>query len=93
MKDCLSILKMRLGISTDKRDDYLKSLLKSLIVEFKEIHGININILNEYQKMFLIDFAEFRYNYKGEDKKDIPRHLKWRFNNIYIKSKLGGKNE
>lgn len=86
MDEVLELLKLKLGISTGKRDIILKNTIESVKVELKEMQGIELDLDNESHTA-LIDYAEFRY--KGGE--DIPRHLKWRLNNFYIKA--GVKNE
>ena len=82
MDEVLELLKLKLGISTSKRDIILKNTIESVKVELKEMQGIELDLDNESHTAFLIDYAEFRY----KDGEDIPRHLKWRLNNFYIKT-------
>ena len=72
MDEVLELLKLKLGISTSKRDIILKNTIESVKVELKEMQGIELDLDNESHTAFLIDYAEFRY----KDGEDIPRHLK-----------------
>lgn len=87
MEGALELLKLKLGITTNKRDNILENILESIYIELREVQGINLDLKNKSHLFFLIDYAEFRY--KGGGK--IPRHLQWRMNNFYIK--VGGKND
>lgn len=84
MDEVLELLKLKLGISTTKRDIILKNLIESIKVELEDVQGINLDLKNKSHQLFLIDYAEFRYNGDG----DLPRHLKWRLNNFFIKAEV-----
>lgn len=86
MLEALDILKLKLGITSSKRDEILYNIIESVVIELKEVQGIELNLKNKSHLLFIVDYAEFRYNGGG----DIPRHLKWRLNNFYVKQ---AKNE
>ncbi|MBC2578358.1 hypothetical protein HLB30_07495 [Peptostreptococcus russellii] len=87
MDVALELLKLKLGITTNKRDVILINVLESVLIELKEVQGIKLELKNKSHLFFLIDYAEFRYKGGGV----LPRHLQWRMNNFYIK--VGGKND
>lgn len=84
----LAFLKARLGITKNNRDEYLTQIIKSIISELKNIHGIVADENREDHIMFIIDYADYRYN----NRTDIafPRHLQFRLHNLII-SKAGAK--
>lgn len=78
----LAILKQRLGIMSDVRNDYLKSIIKGLVSEVERVQGIKIDFMDDSQIMFLVDYAEYRYS--NRDYPTMPRHLQWRLHNLFI---------
>lgn len=80
------MVKARLGISSAKRDPYLKSIIAGIVSELKEIQGIEIDENNAYHLMFVVDYTCYRYSNKGEDS-GMPRHLQWRLHNLIIGDK------
>lgn len=79
----LNLVKLKLGITTNKRDDYLEAIIKGIQGEIKNIQGINLDVNNAEDAMFIVDYACYRYESKGEYE-DMPRHLQWRLHNLDI---------
>lgn len=79
----LELLKMRLGITSSVRDDYLAFLLDATEKELAEMQEIKLDLSNLNHLSFLVDYAEFKYNNAGRPY-GLPRHLKWRLNNLMI---------
>ena len=86
--DTLELVKARLGISSDKRDEYFEAIIDGLITELREVQNIDIDETNPGQLMFLVDYAVYRYENKGEHS-GLPRHLQWRLHNLFV----GVKND
>lgn len=94
----LEILKFRLGISTNKRDDYLKAIIKGTVSELNDVYGIKVKedesgVIKapDHLSMLIVDLAEFRYTSRGENV-SMPEHLRFRIRNLYSKGKLNANN-
>lgn len=79
----LSLLKQRLGISSNKRDEYLQAIIDGVVSELETVQGITIDQDNEAHVLFVIDYSDWRYNSRGEDG-SMPMHIRWRLNNLYV---------
>lgn len=79
----LEMVKARLGISSDRRDPYLNSIISGVRDELKTLQGLNLDENNSYHLMFIVDYACYRYSNKGEQS-GMPRHLQWRLHNLII---------
>ena len=86
--DALELVKARLGITSSKRDDYLEAIISGVLAEIQEIQGIKIDDNNAVHLMFIVDYAVYRYENKGEHS-GLPRHLQWRLHNLFV----GVKND
>ena len=84
----LPIFKSKLGITSTVRDDYLSAILDGVVEELTSIQGIDLVETNPAHLMFVIDYAEYRYNHR--DNPTLPRHLQWRLHNLMLKG--GGSN-
>ena len=82
----LEILKARLSISTDVRDKLLKHIISGIIEELKELDVSKIS-----HQLFVADYAEYRYS--SRDNPSMPRHIRWRLNNLMFSSVGGGSND
>lgn len=80
----LKFVKYRLGIMSDKRDDYLEMIIQSLIVELEKVHGISLDTERQDHIMFLVDYTEYRYS--NRDNRGMPEHLRWRLRQLYVKA-------
>ena len=81
----LEILKAKLGIRGEFRDEYLKHLLKSVIDELCNQKGITLNTESYHYIDFIVDYAAFRYDNRDNN---IIKAL-----TISIKQSLVGKFE
>lgn len=90
MQRTKDLIKMRLGISTTIRDEYLSALLKAVISEVQSVQGIQVDLENSAEQMFVVDYVCYRYQNVG-DLGGMPKHLYWRMKNLYLKS--GGNND
>lgn len=79
----LTILKAKLGIVSNTRDEYLKLLVKGIIEELSKQQGIELDLGRVDQQIFIADYAEFRYN--NREYQGFPRHLQWRLHNLYVR--------
>ena len=86
----LSLLKMKLGISTTSRDSYLRVVLDSVKTEMLSNHQIELDELDHHDMMFLIDFAVYRYENTGDG---LPRSLQYRLHNMILTKKRADSNE
>lgn len=79
----LSLVKARLGISSNVRDAYLTAIIKGIVKELESDKGLVLDSTNSYHLMFVVDFATWRY--QNRDSQDgIPRHLQFRLHNMII---------
>ena len=79
----LPIFKSKLGITSTVRDDYLSAILDGIVEELTSIQGITLDETNTAHLMFIVDYAEYRYN--NRDNPTLPRHLQWRLHNLMLK--------
>lgn len=79
----LNLLKLKLGISTDLRDDPLNKIIDSVISEVEKVYGITLDTTRADHETFLIDFAAYRY----EGGNDMPRSIQWRLHNLQISNR------
>lgn len=82
----LTLVKYRLGISTDKRDTYLTAIINGLISELEGEQGITLVSTDMSQTMFIVDYAVWRYQAR-DSTGALPRHLQFRLNNLIIHSR------
>lgn len=78
----LMLVKARLGITKNIRDDYLKAIINGVINEM-ETKGLSLDFDNPYHLMFVVDFSCWRYENK-DNHDGIPRHLQIRFHDLKI---------
>lgn len=78
----VSLLKIKIGISSTVMDERLQHLLQSIIDELKDHLGITVDLENYIHTEFVLDYAHYRYRFPTEP---MPQHLKLRRNNLYLK--------
>lgn len=83
----LELLKVNLGIMTDKRNDYLLSIIDSVISELESEQGIIIDSNDDLHIMFIVDYSAWRYRSRGEGV--MPRNLQFRLHNLVLSMKKG----
>ena len=77
----VKFLKNRLGISTNSRNEDLKSIVESILSELESC-GIDTAKAESEISEFVIDCAFFRYSNRGEG--ELPKNLNRRLNNLII---------
>ncbi|NMA65321.1 MAG: hypothetical protein GX957_03655 [Clostridiaceae bacterium] len=83
LETTLSLTKVRLGISTPVRDEYLTAIIESIIDELKNIYGLSLNVDSPHHLMFIVDYSAWRY--LNRDSNDgMPRHLQFRLHNMIV---------
>lgn len=87
----LSLVKARIGISTNVRDTYLSPIVESIIKELEDEKGIMLESDNMNHVMFIVDYATWRYQNRDSEK-GMPRNLKFRLHNLMIHNG-GGPND
>ncbi len=83
----LELLKVNLGIMTDKRNEYLLSIIDSVISELESEQGIIIDNDDDLHIMFIVDYSAWRYRSRGEGV--MPRNLQFRLHNLVLSMKEG----
>lgn len=83
IEQLITILKTRIGISTTSLDDYLETVVNSIIKELEEENGISIDLENINQAMFIVDYSTWRIENKGEQNA-MPEHLRQRLRNLFV---------
>ncbi len=89
MDKILTLVKSRLGISTNVRDTYLTSIIESVIKELEDEKDIKLDMENMNHVMFIVDYATWRYQSR-DSSGALPRHLQFRLHNLVIHN--GGVN-
>ena len=88
MDQVLELLKLDLGISTDKRDKYFNAVLKAAVLELKR-KGISLDLTNADDQMLLSDYAAWQYR-KRQENIPMSENLKWRLMNRKMRIRAGG---
>ena len=83
----LELLKVNLGIMTDKRNEYLLSIIDSVISELESEQVIIIDNNDDLHIMFIVDYSAWRYRSRGEGV--MPRNLQFRLHNLVLSMKKG----
>lgn len=83
----LELLKVNLGIMTDKRNEYLLSIIDSVVSELESEQGIIIDNNDDLHIMFIVDYSAWRYRSRGEGV--MPRNLQFRLHNLVLSMKKG----
>ncbi|HAN09367.1 MAG TPA: hypothetical protein DCP90_02005 [Clostridiales bacterium] len=89
MELIVSLIKSKLGITTNVRDTYIAAIASGIKTELEDEKGLVINLTNSYHQMFIVDYTAWRYENKDSDA--IPRHLQFRLHNLVIHT--GGGTE
>lgn len=79
----LSILKDSLGIRSNVRDNYLTAIINGIITELEDEKGLVLESANPNHLIFIVDYAAWRYESKGNEG-SIPRHIQYRLHNLII---------
>lgn len=88
VESILKIVKQDLMITSDIRDEYLKTIIQSCE---RELAGRGVEILDEVEDTLLLaDYVAWRYRHR-EGGMNMPEHLRLRIANKKLKGRL--KNE
>ena len=72
---------------TEKRKEYLLSIIDSVISELESEQGIIIDNNDDLHIMFIVDYSAWRYRSRGEGV--MPRNLQFRLHNLVLSMKKG----
>lgn len=79
----LELVKARIGISTQVRDEYLKAIIAGVLDELELEKGIKLDKDDNRQLMFIVNYTTWKY--ENRDSGDaMPRYLQWDLNNLYL---------
>ena len=79
--DILEIVKVRVGISSNVRDDFINTLIQATIEQLEKSNGIVLDEQNIAHNVFLADFVAWRYDNQGND--TMPNYLRIQFNELW----------
>ena len=79
----LALVKSRLGISGNVRDDYLMAITKGVLDELSKVQGLDLEPENNGDLLFIVDYVAWRYDNR-ETGGFMPRHIYWRLKNLMI---------
>ena len=85
----LKLLKIRLGIASNARDEYLLHLVESTVAMLDDEKGIHADLTNPVISNFVINYTAWMYESKGE-MGGMPRHLQFAMHNLMIHNKKPG---
>ena len=85
----LKLLKIRLGIASNARDEYLLHLVESTVAMLDDEKGIHADLTNPAISNFVINYTAWMYESKGE-MGGMPRHLQFAMHNLMIHNKKPG---
>lgn len=94
VNNVLSLVKARLGITSEVRDTYLTAIIEGVISELEDEKGLVLTD-SPYHLMFVVDYATWRYQNVGQVESDtsgalsIPRHLQFRLHNLFLSARGG----
>lgn len=85
----LKILKDKLGIRSDVRDEYLLYRIKAIVNELEEEKGIQLDGENPDHFMFVVDYAYLKYveadpNRDEHNLQHLRRTIQWKLHNMMI---------
>lgn len=87
----LDIVKIRVGISSNVRDDFISTLIDATKHQLEKTNGIILDDDNIHHSMFLADFVSWRYDNQGND--SMPAYLRLQFNDLWNTQKESDSNE
>lgn len=85
----LKLLKIRLGIASSARDEYLLHLVESAVAMLDDEKGIHADLANPVVSNFVVNYTAWLYESKGE-MGGMPRHLQFALHNLMIHNKKSG---
>lgn len=91
IENVLELVKARIGIRTDARNEYLTAIIEGIKRELKDDQGLVLTETNPHHMMFLVDYSVWRYQSVASIETtstsiplSMPRHLQWRLHNLMI---------
>lgn len=85
----LKLLKIRLGIASASRDEYLLHLIEATIAMLDDEKGINADLTKPVISNFVVNYTAWMYESKGE-LGGMPRHLQFALHNLMIHNQKAG---
>ncbi len=79
----LTLIKSRVGLSSQVRDTYLTAILNGVLSELEKVQGLLLDMDNPHHLMFAVDLATWRYQNRDQHGA-MPRHLQFRLHNLMI---------
>lgn len=79
----VDLIKARLGLTGDARDDYITAITNGVIKELEDEKGLVLDSANPYHLMFVVDFSVWRYQNR-DIPGAMPRHLQYRLHGLCI---------
>lgn len=77
----LELVKIRNGITSDVRDDFINTLIKGTREQLANTNGIVLTEGNVEHDVFLADYVSWRYDNQGDD--SMPAHIRLRQNDLW----------
>lgn len=85
MEQVLILVKLDLGISGTKRDDYLLHSISAANLEFEQ-KGIHLNLEDAADAMLLSDYVAWHYRHRTENL-PLAKNIALRINNRIIRER------
>ena len=79
--EIIDIVKMRNGITTNSRDNFIQDLIKATKGQLQAVNGITLDEENDLHKMFIADYVSWRYDNQGDDR--MPAYLRLQLNELW----------
>ena len=83
MLSLLELTKLRLGISSPVRDEFIGAINSGVIKEMSRVHGLEIDLSDQEHLMFVADLSAWRYSNEGYS--HLPPYLRLRLNNLILR--------
>lgn len=83
MLSLLELTKLRLGISSPVRDEFISAINSGVIKEMSRVHGLEIDQSDQEHLMFVADLSAWRYSNEGYS--HLPPYLRLRLNNLILR--------
>lgn len=81
----LALVKQRLGIMTDVRDEYITARIGAVLDELQEEKGIRLDPQRLNHTLFIVDYVTWKYQ-SVESGAVMPRHIQFALHNLMIHS-------
>lgn len=86
----LKLVKARIGLRTNVRDEYLTHVISGVVSELEDVQGLSLDKSNPGHLMFVVDYADWRYSNRDSEE-GMPRHIQFRLHNLVVQ-KAGQNN-